>query len=53
MDIYMVQNIFVGVLCVIVLAAGVWSWWVDNRGSFEKEEKTTVEECEECNNEKN
>ncbi|MGN0402376.1 MAG: hypothetical protein ACI4HQ_08975 [Acetatifactor sp.] len=44
------QDIFVGVLCVIALAAGVWAWWVDNRGTDERE---GVKESEEYTNEKN
>lgn len=33
----MIENIFVGVLVMIVLAAGIWAWWIDNRGSFRKD----------------
>ena len=22
------ENIFVGVLCVVALAAGIWGWWI-------------------------
>lgn len=32
----MIQNIFVGVLCVIVLAVGVFGFWLDNGNSFNK-----------------
>ena len=34
------ENIFVGVLCVVALAAGIWGWWME-RGFFtsKKEEK--------------
>lgn len=46
------QDIFVGILCVIAVAAGVWGWWVDNGGSFRKDKKS-VEEREEGCNEKN
>ncbi|MDO4678447.1 MAG: hypothetical protein UFJ18_09320 [Blautia sp.] len=28
---YMGENIFVIVLCVIALAAGIWGWWIDNK----------------------
>ncbi len=31
------QDIFVGVLCVLALAAGFWGWWIDNGGSNKKE----------------
>ena len=48
------QDIFVGIICVLALAAGVWGWWVDNGSSFKKKEKEkTVDECEEVCNEKN
>ncbi len=26
----MLQNIFVGVMCVIVGAVAVWGWWMEN-----------------------
>lgn len=26
----MIQNIFVGVMCVIVAAVAVWGWWLEN-----------------------
>ena len=34
------ENIFVGALCVVALAAGIWGWWME-RGFFtsKKEEK--------------
>lgn len=32
----MIQNIFVGVLCVIVLTVGVFGFWLDNGNSFKK-----------------
>lgn len=35
----MVEDVFVGVLVVIVLAAGAWAWWIDNRGNSKKDEK--------------
>lgn len=47
------QNIFAGILCVIVLAAAVWCWWIDNGGSFGKRDKRNFEECEENVDEKN
>lgn len=49
----MFQNIIAGVLCVIVLAAGVWGWWVDNGGTFKRDNTKNLEECEENKNEKN
>ena len=42
----MIQDIFVGILCVIMVAAGVWCWWVDNGGTFKRNEKTTKNETE-------
>ena len=32
----MIQDIFVGVLCVIVLTVGVFGSWLDNGNSFKK-----------------
>ena len=49
----MSQDIIAGVLCVIAVAAGVWGWWIENRGTCENTEKMNIEECEECGNEKN
>ena len=28
----MVENITVAVLVIIILAAGIWSWWFTNQG---------------------
>lgn len=25
------QSLFVGLLCVMVVAAGVWGWWLENK----------------------
>ena len=36
----MIQNIFVGILCVIALSAGVWGWIVDNGITLKKENKS-------------
>lgn len=49
----MAQNIFVGVLCVIALAAGIWVLWVDNGVSFGKDNKKDTKKSEENNDEKN
>lgn len=40
----MIQDIFVGILCVIAAAAGVWCWWVDNGGTFHKNKKAAENE---------
>lgn len=34
----MLQDIFVGVMCVVVAAVAVWGWWIEN-GPESKEEK--------------
>ena len=47
------QNIFVAVLCVIALAATIWGWWVDNGGTFKRDNENNIDECEESRNEKN
>lgn len=33
------QDIFAGVLCVLVLAVGIWSWWSDSHDSSKKKDK--------------
>lgn len=40
----MIQNIFVGILCVIALSAGVWGWIVDNGITLKKENKSIEED---------
>ena len=37
------ENIFVGALCVVALAAGIWGWWME-RGFFtsKKERKCLI-----------
>lgn len=32
----MFQNILVGIMCVIVIAAVVWGCWIENGGTFRK-----------------
>ena len=44
-------NILVGILFVITVAAGIWSWWVDNGGSFRKGDKKNIEQGKEDRNE--
>ncbi|MGN0480905.1 MAG: hypothetical protein ACI4EV_04980 [Lachnospiraceae bacterium] len=46
----MVQNIFVGVICVIILAAAILGWWVDRGGSFEEADKDNIEEYKKDDN---
>lgn len=29
----MFENICVGIMVTIVVAAGIWSWWIDNHGN--------------------
>ena len=36
----MVQNIFVGLLGVAVVAAGIWGWWIENGRSAGQEGDT-------------
>lgn len=45
----MAMNIVVGIMTVIVIAAGAWCWWVDRSG--QKDEKT--EDVEQTTEEKN
>ena len=49
----MIQNIFVGILCVIALSAGVWGWIVDNGITLKKENKENKSIEEDKQNEKN
>lgn len=35
---FMGQNIFVGILCILALAIGIWGVWFENGGSFRKED---------------
>ncbi len=32
-------DIFVGVLVVLVAAAGVWAWWIERNGRKKEEDK--------------
>ena len=34
----MIENIFIGVLCVLALGAGIWSLMISNRDSSEDRE---------------
>lgn len=44
MEVNMAQDIFAGVLCVLVLAVGVWSWWSDSHGTSKKNDKNKEKE---------
>lgn len=44
MEDYMGQNIFIGVLCVIALSAGIWSWLLGKGYTFEKDKSKKLEE---------
>lgn len=44
----MLFYLFTGIVCVIVVLAGIWSWWFENGGISGKEGK----ECEENSVEK-
>lgn len=50
MEDFMVQNIFVGILGLIAVAAGIWVWRVDHGGSFENSEKQDTEQYQDKNN---
>ena len=41
----LMQDIFVGVLCVIAALAGIWCWWYENGESSGKgkKENSTIE----------
>lgn len=44
MEVNMAQDIFAGVLCALVLAVGVWSWWSDSHGTSKKNDKNKEKE---------
>ena len=43
------MSIFVAVLCVFAVGAGIWAWWLENGGSDkkQKENKSDEENAEE------
>jgi hypothetical protein len=48
----MIQNIFVGLLIVIVVGAGIWAWCLENRTTKENiPEKETITQEKETNKE--
>lgn len=53
MEIYMGQNIFIGVLCFLAVAAGIWCWRVDSAKKTSEAGKNKEDKSGEINNEKN
>ncbi len=49
----MVQNIFVGLLGVAVVAAGIWGWWIENGRPVQEDDTdgSEAERMEETRNE--
>lgn len=39
----MIENIFIGVLAVIAVAAGVWVWWYERVGFKKKDDEKAME----------
>lgn len=43
----MLSNIVIAIMCLIVLAAGIWGWWIENVGSSDdpnqNEEESIIE----------
>ena len=43
----MLSNIVIAIMCLIVLAAGIWGWWIENGGlsddSNQNEEESIIE----------
>lgn len=43
----MLSNIVATIMCLIVLAGGIWVWWIENRGSSDdpnqNEEESIIE----------
>lgn len=35
----MISNIIVGIMCVVVIAAGIFGWWWENGGSYQDSKK--------------
>lgn len=35
----MIENIFVGIMFIIAVAAGIWGWWIENGNSSSKDKK--------------
>lgn len=37
--IVMIENIFVGIMFIIAVTAGIWGWWIENGSSSSKDKK--------------
>lgn len=48
----MVENIFIGILCVVALAGGIFGWWINNGASVDDDEGD-IKESEDGRDEKN
>lgn len=35
----MIENIFVGIMFIIAVVAGIWGWWIENGNSSSKDKK--------------
>lgn len=49
----MVQIILVCAVCVLALAGGVLAWWVDNGGTFKRDNDNGNNETEKSESQKN
>ena len=39
----MLSNIVIAIMCLIVLAAGMWGWWIENGGSSDNPNQNIIE----------
>lgn len=39
----MLSNIVIAIMCLIVLAAGIWGWWIENGGSSDNPNQNIIE----------
>ena len=42
----MLSNIVIAIMCLIVLAAGIWGWWIENGGSSDDPNLIETDETE-------
>lgn len=40
----MAENIFVAVIAIVVIGAGVFCWWIDNGGNKKQKKEDTKED---------